>query len=407
MAPADETLSVVPGETRPGAVRGVEGFFRVSREPAGSWWLQEPTGRPIFIRAAHGLSAEDTPRDGAPAPDPVGRLRKWGFNAAGVSRGTIGRDDGLPYFATVEFCAAGPVIVGPGVRLPDVFDPEWPRLVAVRAAEVCAPLAGDAALIGWVTDDALAWGQPAAGHARPTLLQLCLSLEPSLAAYHAAWEFVLASHGGRLEAVARAWGVPIANKEVVREMTRAELGVATRGYLRDEANWTRELARRYFSTTSTAIRRADANHLVFGCRFRTPVGAQVLAECVYPAVDAAMPDWRELPAPGAATNTPVLAGEVGWADAGALGGARRRGRLTTLERTLRGARGALERLAGHPAVVGYAWGQWRDEPGEQPPFARGLVHVNDAEAREHTELLADFNLRAETLRRAADKAPSP
>jgi hypothetical protein len=47
--------------------------------------------------------------------------------------------------------------------------------------------------------------------------------------------------------------------------------------------------------------------------------------------------------------------------------------------------------------------QWLDEPGEQPPFARGLVHVNGTEAREHTELLAAFNACAESLRRAPDR----
>ena len=58
----------------------------------------------------------------------------------------------------------------------------------------------------------------------PSLLQLCLSLEPNFAAYHAAWEFALALHGGKLAALARAWGAPLANKEVVRELTRTEQG---------------------------------------------------------------------------------------------------------------------------------------------------------------------------------------
>ena len=65
---------------------------------------------------------------------------------------------------------------------------------------------------------------------------------------------------------------------------------------------------------------------------------------------------------------------------------------------LRRGRVALERAARNPAVVGYAWSRWRDEAGEQPPFAGGLVHGNDAEAREHTELLADLNTRLTALR---------
>jgi hypothetical protein len=256
-----------------------------------------------------------------------------------------------------------------------------------------------------LTDESAGWGQPVSA-GRPSLLQVCLSLEPSFAAYHAAWEFALASHGGRLEALARAWGVPLANKEIVRELTRSEQGFATRGYGRDDARWTREFARRYFTSTAVAIRAVDAHHLLLGCRFGGPVGASVLAESVYPAVDVAWYDWSELPAAG--VPGPVLAGNFCWAVEGfcaapATGYARR---LTSVERMLRRGRGALERAARHPAVVGYVWRQWLDEPGEQPPFARGLVHANGAEAREHTELLAGFNASAESLRRAANETVS-
>ena len=40
------------------------------------------------------------------------------------------------------------------------------------------------------------WAQFPATRGRPSLLQLCLSLEPNFSAYHAAWEFALALHGG-------------------------------------------------------------------------------------------------------------------------------------------------------------------------------------------------------------------
>jgi hypothetical protein len=53
-----------------------------------------------------------------------------------------------------------------------------------------------------------------------------------------------------------------------------------------------------------------------------------------------------------------------------------------------------------PGVVGYAWRQWDDGAGEQPPFAGGLVHANGIEAREHTELLADLNAGVARLRPA-------
>ena len=78
---------------------------------------------------------------------------------------------------------------------------------------------------------------------------------------------------------------------------------------------------------------------------------------------------------------------------------RRTRRLTSVEHMLHKGRALLNRLARHPGVVGYAWGRWQDEPGEQPPFASGVVHVNGNEAREHTELLRHFNSRAENMHR--------
>ena len=400
--PLADEASAAPVEIfQRGSLRGTEGFFRAGQDAAGRWWLIDPAGKPFFVRCVHGVKAARPHGDGALLPDSAARLRAWGFNAIGVGGDEgVGRDDGWPFMAAVDFCAAGRLISVGGLHLPDVFDPEFPRLAAERALAVCAGWIGSRELIGWVTDSRLEWALMART-GRPSLLQICLSLEPSFPAYHAAWEFALALHSGRLAALARAWDAPIANKEVVREMTRAEQGLRTRGFLRDEARWAREFARRYFTTTSAAVRAADPNHLVLGCCFSTEVGAAVLGECVYPAVDVAMPHWAELPPPGAKPSHPVLAGDVSWVDEDFLrpqaGG--RASRLTSVERMLRRARMALERLGRHPAVVGYAWSRWEDEPGERAPFARGLVHADGTEAPEHTELLAQFNGRVEALRR--------
>ncbi len=394
-APAANGLSI-----RGGTIRGTDGFFRVAQDEFGRWWMIDPQGAPVYLRTVHGVQTAVVQGDGALPTDSAARLRGWGFNALGAGSDSRGRDDGLPYLASIDFCRPGQEIVAPGLRLPDVFDPEWPQRAAARAQEVCPALGESRLLIGWITDDRLEWAHRSLG-GRPSLLQLCLSLEPSFPAYHAAWEFVLALHAGRLDALARAWAAPVPNKEVVRELTRAEEGLGTRGYLRDDARWSREFARRYFTATGAAVRAADPNHLVLGCRFAGIAGAQVLAECVYPAIDVAMPHWTELPATGASPSHPVLASDVSWISDDFLRvPARKVGRLTSVERMLRRARAAMDRIVGHPAVVGYAWSRWQDEPGEQPPFARGLVHVNGVEAREHTELLAAFNFRAESLRRS-------
>ena len=388
-------------ELRPGTGRGLAGYFRVGQTVTGRWELIDSEGRPFFLRGVNEVHGTE-----ASPHDPVARLRAWGFNALGAGSDATLREEGLPWVGTVDFCSAGALIHTSGARLPDVFDPEWPKAAAIRAGEVCLPWCERRELIGWVTDENPGWAQPGPD-ARPSLLQICLSLEPSFAAYHAAWEFALALHGGKLEALTRSWGQPaIKNKEVVRELTRTELGIASRGYLRDDARWSQEFARRYFALTAAAIRAHDPHHLVLGCRFGGGASAAVLAQCLFPAVDV---PWIDLDDVALLPAGPVLAGDFSWVDARYYGapGARRPRGLTAVERMLRRGRTVLERAARHPAVVGYAWSHWRDGMGEQPPFARGLVHPDDAEAREHTELLADLNARLPALRVPRDSKDGP
>ncbi len=393
MAQVSDALQAFRAET----VRGAPGFFRVGQTRGGRWWLIDPRDRPFFACAVNGVEAGE-----AEGADPVDRARGWGFNTLGVGGGAEAWDGPVARIGVVNFCAAGGAIRAGGARLPDVFDPAWPARAAERAAAVCGGSEPRRELLGWLADDALGWARPMAD-GRPSLLQICLSLEPGFAAYHAAWEFVLAAHGGRIADLARAWSHPIANKEVVREMTRTDQGLMTRGYGRDNARWTREFAQRYFATTSAAIRANDPHHLVLGARELRESGAvasegEATATLAgsYPAVDLPWVHWSEL---ATAPIGPVLAGDFTWVTAEAIAVERRgRGGLTTVERMLRRGRAALRRIVAHPAVVGYAWRQWRDRDGEQPPFAGGLVHVNGAEAREHTELVADIHRRVGTLR---------
>jgi hypothetical protein len=126
-----------------------------------------------------------------------------------------------------------------------------------------------------------------------------------------------------------------------------------------------------------------------------------LAECAAPHVDVVSVNevretlWERIQASHEAQGMPVLAGEFGWTG-GAFTG---RGRAdepvgqTTVERMLARGRAAFERAMNHPAWVGTAWPRWADAGDRVPPFAEGLVHVDDGEAREHTELLTDLHGR--------------
>lgn len=396
--------SDAPPDFRPETLRGRAGFFRLGRTGAGQWWFIDPDGRPFFARGVHGVAAEaDSPHD------PAARLRAWGGNTLGCGSDRLYLEEGLAFTPAVNFAAGeGEGIVRlAGVRLSDVFAPEWPERAQARAAAACAPWAGERSLLGWFTDDVPGWPQQPSP-TQPGLLQVCLSLEPAFAAYHAAWEFALALHGGRLAALARAWGVDLPNKEALRERTRAEQGIATRGYLRDEARWAEEYARRYFRVAVAAIRAQAPNHLVLGCRWGGPAAPGLREAAAPPLTDVMVLDAADL----ADGGEPVLVADFSWARtelAVAAAGRRPPGGLTTVERMLRRGRLALGRLVAHPAVAGYLWSDWCDRVGEQPPFGCGLVHRNGAEAREHTELLTEINLRVEELRHLAawSAEPSP
>jgi len=369
----------LPQEFRSETVRGRAGFFRVGQARDGAWWLIDPEGRAFFAAAVNEVEAEA-----------AGRLRRWNFVTLGAGAAEGLRGEGWPWVGTVGFCGAGPVIRATGVRVPDVFDPDWEGRARERAAEVCGAGVEERAMIGWLADEAVGWGRGGV-----TLLQVCLSLEPGFAAYHAAWEFVLALHGGRMEALAKAWGVAVGNKEVVREMTRADEALATRGYWRDNVQWTREVARRYFAATAAAIRASDPNHLVLGAREEWGAGgaAAGVSELAAAVADVPWVSWREV---GARCAGPVWVGDFCWAGEEFWGG--RAGRLTTVERMLRKGRKELRRLIAEPAVVGYSWVRWRDRAGERAPFGSGLVRADGSEAREHTELVADINRRIGSLR---------
>jgi len=374
-------------------LRGKPGYFRVGQTEAGQWWFIDAQDRPFFAKAVHSVSADvDAPHD------PAARLRAWGFNALGCASERLALDEGLPFLATVNFCGVEEMVNLGGVRLPDVFSKNWPVLAQERAAETCLRLIENRELLGWITDDGPSWpSQPKEN--RPGLLQVCLSVDPDKAAYHAAWEFVMALHGGKLERLAKAWGVKLANKEALRSMTREERGIVTTGHRRDDARWSQEFARRYFVTTSSAIRKVDENHLVLGPRWGGPVATRLRRECAA-AVDVSLVDYTELDAGSAG---PVMLGDFCWAQNSFYESTGSRQMLgpSKLERMLRRGRLSLARSVAHASVVGYAWRRWYDRKAEAPPFGTGLVRADESTAMEHTELLTAINDRLEELRALA------
>ena len=439
MAPASDAftqlLRSLPTleDFRPETIRGAAGFFRVGQTLGGEWWLIDAADRAFFSCAVNAVRFGPRPPEGVAEgqflgeptdvsdamAETFGRLRRWNVNTLGPGSEPALIGHGLMSTEIMDFGRIAPsttIRLG-GAFVPDVFDPKWVEACQRRAEEVCSQRRDSAALIGYFTDDGLNWSQfpeDAAGRVqRPTLLQICLSLEPGFPAYHAAWEFTLAAHGGELAAMARAWGADLPNKEALRQLTLADSALMSAGYRRDHDRFSREFARRYFAACAAAIRHHDPHHLILGGRLAVAAPA-LLAECVSPQVDVLSVSQRDAGLferidAAAVEGMPVMVGDFCWAnDAFAKNPAAGEPRgLTSVERMLARGRAAWERALTHPALVGCAWARWQDAPEDRPPFGRGLVHVDGGEAREHSELLSGLYARAETIRRGENPLSLP
>jgi hypothetical protein len=426
-ASREKTPRPIFADIRAESLRGRAGFFRVGQAANGTWWLLTPEDEPVLLRAVAGVN-----RHGRAGPAPVlrsayartverlygpgseawerstaTRLHSWGVDTVGpwADGGLV--EKGFYFTAQADFCRARVALIhGPGVRLPDVFDTLWPAAAEAHAAAVTAPWTGRRELVGWFTDDALGWGA-AEGAGGPTLLQVCLSLEPALAAHHAAWEFVLAGHGGGAspEIMGKAWGIPLQHRQHMRQWTREGRAVGGAVFAEDALRFAKEAARRYFHVVGAALRRYDREHLVLGCRFATPPPKGVRLAAAWPDMDVA--SWR-LHAGGFQAQAAAGSGEGNAMPQWVTGGGLSHGDFralpvrdgtgpTRLERLLRAGREGMVAACRDPRTVGIEWAHWADGTDDAPPFGSGLVHADDHEAVEHTELLGHVHARAEAL----------
>ena len=262
----------------PGIVRRATGAFRTEQDPDGRWWLVDPLGRGFLsfgVQSANWAGCYDPAHDryayretnikmfGTPekwAEDTIKKYTAWGFNTLSFGCGDVLDRRGVPRIRVALFgqrmCHLGmpeeywinDETRPAGAAFPNVFHPRFAEICALVANWMCAPYKDDPWTIGYYLDNELAWGRgrTAPGVPKPfALFEVCMRKKPRHSARVAAENWV------------RAHGADPAGK-VPDEIKR--------GFLL-------EIARRYFKTTSEAVRAADPNHLVMGCRFAGIGGA--------------------------------------------------------------------------------------------------------------------------------------
>ena len=396
-------------------------FYRTRRDSDGRWWFVDPKGEPFFLAGAGTVNssgdynaklgyapygrtvARKYPSVNDWATNTLARLVSWGFNMIVTTEKSVIRRR-LPHTMILgigtEMSSRGdyeilPCDGGPCTAFPNVFSPKFEAYCRYMANNRCAPNKDDPWLIGYYIDNELAWWGDARNFRTPPsrgLFDACAKKPAGHSARVALESFLKERSIASPEA---------ASEEVTREFIRL-------------------IARRYFEITSRAIREADPNHLVLGCRFAglrssDPV---VWEECgrycdvvsmnIYPMVDLdrgialnglyakASPIADVITERAAMAGKPVIVTEWSFValDSGlpCMHGA---GQRFFTQRERAEATSIFARtLYALPCCAGYVYFKWSD----QPAFGRksensensnyGLVDANDNPWSEQVAALA-------------------
>jgi agarase len=261
------------------------GFFRTQRR-GGTWWVIDPKGRPFLIIGTdhanyqvhwceklgyapyHKNVEKKYGSEDKWAKSTVRRLKRFGFNCLAANNSTSLRYQGLPHTEFLAFGQgfAGQEDIAPQVHwtgFPNVLSPKFKEYCESQAMLRCAPNKDDPWLIGYFLDNELEWygksgkedglfdeafKKPREHSAKQALVDFLRSRYPSVEEMNAAWGTQFASFDALLESAQP----PAATTDAAR---------------RDKRDFVRKIAELYFSITAEAVRHADPNHMILGCRF--------------------------------------------------------------------------------------------------------------------------------------------
>ena len=237
------------------------GFYRVERLTGDRWRVLDPQGKaylPLGVEHCrlwgegcfeNRMLAKFATKE-AWADDALAKLKDWNFTLLGGCCETALFHRGLPH--TIYPWVGEPysfeggdkaILKGlcrPGTAFPNVFNPGWPEYCRGWTRRHFAPQRYDRELFGWFFDNELAWWgddvADAARQGRYRLVEVVAALPPEHSA-RKAYDAFMAEHRDKWTAT----------------QCRAE--------------FMRLIAEKYFGGIVSALREADPNHLILGCRF--------------------------------------------------------------------------------------------------------------------------------------------
>jgi len=324
------------------------GFFHTQRID-GRWWLVTPNGNAFFSKGVDNVSYAPEADSSPKAPDDLaawaamaaGQLRGWNFNTVGAWGASQLYTAGIAYAPVVNIASS----VGRDVWLKggvvDYFSPEFHDAADRVAQRLCAPHAKDPWVLGYFTDNELRWGRD--WRSQESLLEGYLKMPETSAGFLKASEFVKA-----------------------RGHAAASLTDD------DKSEFLGMVAKEYARVTSEAIRRADPNHMVLGCRFAGYPGDSVI-QGVGPYFDvisyhsySPLPPSDRLELITKLTGKPTMITEFSFKamDSGLPNTKGAAKPVATQADRAAGFQAYVEALAALPGCVGFHWFEYRDEPKE-------------------------------------------
>lgn len=291
-----------------------KGFF-YTKEINGVWWLIDPDGNAFYSVGTdhcnyyvHGseilgyapynkfvsqkYGSEEKWGDSA-----AKRLLSWGFTSLGTNSSRGVRYKGLPHtefaglgasFARIDYITKPINWTG----FPNVFHPKFEEYCMKQAKEICSPHKDDPWLIGYFIDNELEWYGK--GGKEWGLVDDIFRLPPGNSAKIALINFLKEKYKD-IKAFNKAWGVKLASFAQLDSLTEPIQPTTEQG-IKDKIEFVGIIAERYFKITTKAIKAADPNHLVLGCRFAwdAPAPAWSAAGKYCDVVSVNMYPWVDL-----------------------------------------------------------------------------------------------------------------
>ena len=370
------------------------GFFH-TEQVDGRWWLVTPEGHVFFSKGVDNVTyhpeAASSPRVPADpqtwAANAARQLRAWNFNTAGAWSVSELYNTGIVYAPVINMAASVQRDLWLKGGVVDYFSPEFRDAAAKVANRQCAAHAKDPWLLGYFTDNELRWGKD--WRSQDSLLDSYLKMPESSPGFQKATA-VLQSHGR--------------TPSNITDDDRAEfLGLVAGEYAR---------------VTSEAIRRADPNHMVLGCRFAVYPGDSAMRAVgryfdviSFHSYNASAPVDR-LRQIHAITSKPTMITEFSFkaADSGLPNTKGAAKPVATQQDRADGFARYVEALAALPSCVGFHWFEYRDEPkegrfdGENSNY--GLVKVDFKPWAVLTARMSEVNSDLEARHAVSEAAPA-